>query len=585
MPSFSSKSASSILLLLNLATLFLFKGGRNPIGLAAYPAISVCAFLLAFPKISLRDGVSRLLLATLAAWAISTAVNLPGTKGWVHGSTVAAHALNFFTFLLIARKQYSRIFLGVAALFSTFPAFLSLIRELFLRPDTPYLTFLPNTNLDASYLNVAILTVSFFLMVPEPETKRLRTALGGLLAVLVAGQMTLLSRGAVLALFAGLACGLATGMRRAFRVVAAVLIFFLFLLAFFQRPANYLASKTGAAGLTSRVTVWRGAALAWKQRLILGWGLGGFERAYKLHRPPMETDVGRYEKTTAFAHNEYLQIAVETGLLGLMAWLAFVFVLLKRGVSSVRRDPSRWDISAVLACAVSFLAHAMIDFNLHLPLLGYLFAFFCAVLAQGPDAQEQECPGNVPRWIRFGLAAALSAWMMVSSYALGTLWLGQKQTARAVQLNPLSRELLEKLISLPDTDENVSAVRAALPWHQKEDRPFAYLARYYFRRGQMEDSALAYLRAIENNPKSPFYMTELADLYLAQKNVWAAAPLYWMALELEPFYLYPRARLAGILAAGGKKKEAFEAFQEIRNIQEENLPADSEYTRRLLNLP
>ena len=402
---------------------------------------------------------------------------------------------------------------------------------------------------------------------------------------LVAGHIALLSRGAVLALFAALACGLALGLKGSFRVMASVLIFFMFLLAFFKLPVNFLASKTGATGFTSRVTVWQGALEGFKERPWLGWGLGGFEQAYKHHRLPIETDVGRYEKTTAFAHSEYLQVAVETGILGLGAWLGFILVLLMRGVASARRDPSRWEVSAALACAVSALAHAAVDFNLHLPLLGYLFSFFCAVLARGDDIEEQERPGNIPRGARVGMTAVLCAWLAVSCYAAGTLRLGRVHAARAVRLNPLSRELLEKLIALPDTDENFSAVRSALAWHSKEDRPYAYLARSYFRRGRMDESEAAYRRAIENNPKGVFYMAELADLYLAQKNIGAAAALYWTALELEPFYLYPRARLASILQAGGKKKEAAEAVQDIRRIRKEDLPAGTEYTRRLLDSP
>jgi len=561
------------LFLLNLAGLFFLKGGRTPAGLTLYHVLSLAAFLILqinpglknFPK----NNIFWFLLTLLTAWSLSTLIDWPGPRGLEHGSTMAIHALNFFTAILLCDSDFSRRILKMVLMGSGLMAAPILAKEIL--PFNFHSTLLlPNTNLEADFMNCGLLILAAFLTSLGDPLKR--KAAITIFILLFSGYVFLFSRGAFLALLSGLTVLFASDWKRAARVFLYSLVLFLL---FFNVPRirDSWASKIGVPG--DRVTVWKGALKAWKQRPLLGWGLGGFERAYKIHRVPMESDIGRYEKTTAFAHNEYLQIAVETGLLGLLAWLAFIFALMKKGFATARRDPSKWETTAALACLVMFLAHAAIDFNLHLPIIGFLFSIFAALLIKEQSPQEAIGFGKK------GLIPILSLWLLASLYAL--LSLGQKETARAVRLNPFSRELLEKLIRLPDTDENFSAARSALPWHLKEDRIFAYLARSYFKRAQMEESEAAYQKAIENNPKNPFYLTELADLYLGQKKLREAFPLYLRALELEPFYLHPRAQMANILAVGGKKEEAFAALQDIRKIQEKKLPANSEYTQRLLN--
>jgi len=563
--SFSSKNISKALLLFNLVLLFIYKGGRDPFGLALYHALTLAAFWLAAPRIPFNNPVSKLLIAVLASWALSSAVNPLDAKGWVHGFAFAAHALNFFTFRAVADRPFIRSSFVAIALSSVVIALLALLGQ-------GRMTIMPNSNLDATFLNFGILTAAFYLMSRDFKFGPRHLAAGLLLAFLLSGQFLLFSRGAALSLVAALAAGLLTDRKKVFRIGAFILIMLLLLVIFFEKPAASLASKFGTSGLTSRILVWRGGVEAFKVKPWLGWGLAGFERAYKRHRLPMNNEVGRYEKTTAFAHNEYLQIAVETGILGLLAWLALLFVLLKRGVGSVRKNPSSWEISASLACMIALLAHAAVDFNLHLPIFGFMFSFFAASTA---DLPEGESGYSLP-------AAIIVIWGMVSIYSLGTLWVGKSQAARAVRMNPYSRELLEKLMDLSPTADRVLAVNSAFRFHHVHDRPKAYIARAHFHKGELTEAAQAYEYAIEKNPTNPFYKTELADLCLKQRNVHAAAFLFSQALELEPFFIYPRFRLAEILAAEGKKREALEAFRQIQKIEREMLPANSEYTKRIL---
>jgi O-antigen ligase len=103
---------------------------------------------------------------------------------------------------------------------------------------------------------------------------------------------------------------------------------------------------------------------------IAGSGLGTFPTVYPRDRT---------FSTTLFinqAHNDYVQLLVETGLLGvlLMAW--FLARLYRRATPTSRRWEFKWEaalsLAALLGCT-GILFHSFVDFNLHIPANAALF--------------------------------------------------------------------------------------------------------------------------------------------------------------------------------------------------------------------
>jgi O-antigen ligase len=83
------------------------------------------------------------------------------------------------------------------------------------------------------------------------------------------------------------------------------------------------AEVTDASFATvERLAHWAAAGSMWSQRPWLGQGPGHYEIAYAAHRLP------RWPAPLGHAHNDYLQALAETGLLGLLAWLALLAALL-----------------------------------------------------------------------------------------------------------------------------------------------------------------------------------------------------------------------------------------------------------------
>ncbi len=71
---------------------------------------------------------------------------------------------------------------------------------------------------------------------------------------------------------------------------------------------------------THRIKVWAKAIEIWRDRPITGWGVGSFRALFWERAPEFRTD-GHW----AQAHNEYLQVLFETGIIGLGIVFGLIF--------------------------------------------------------------------------------------------------------------------------------------------------------------------------------------------------------------------------------------------------------------------
>ena len=139
---------------------------------------------------------------------------------------------------------------------------------------------------------------------------------------------------------------------------------------------------------TSRVWIWRDALNVFRSHPLTGAGLGTFQTVF-----PQHTNYDGVYGFVAQAHNDYLQILADGGIIGGVLALWFIIVVLrdvKRGMRA--RDPL---ISGLAlgsgAGIVGLLTHSLFDFNLQLPSNAMLFLLLCAVASFcSQKALEQE---------------------------------------------------------------------------------------------------------------------------------------------------------------------------------------------------
>jgi O-antigen ligase len=209
-----------------------------------------------------------------------------------------------------------------------------------------------------------------------------KRALVGACAVLMAGTIFLsTSRGGMLAFAVEMAlfAALTLGKRRSPRIAlgtASVCVLILALLIFLGK--GQVLGRLGDLSPGMRLAITKDSLRMFSQRPILGWGLGTFPTIYPTYRS-FYTNLFVNE-----AHNDYVQLLVETGLLGFALMLWFLVRLYRHGLPTSRRWEFHWDaavsLAALLGCT-GMLLHSFVDFNLHIPANAALFYVLCGLAA------------------------------------------------------------------------------------------------------------------------------------------------------------------------------------------------------------
>lgn len=129
---------------------------------------------------------------------------------------------------------------------------------------------------------------------------------------------------------------------------------------------------------SARGAIWRDTWMIIRAHPIFGAGVGAYETAYHIHAPGDDDRSG----IAAQAHNDYLQVLADAGIIGGALLIWFLIVVL-RGVLAVSRERDPLLAGVALGCSggvVGMLVHSFFDFNLQLVSHALLFLVLCVVL-------------------------------------------------------------------------------------------------------------------------------------------------------------------------------------------------------------
>lgn len=203
----------------------------------------------------------------------------------------------------------------------------------------------------AGYLILIIPLVLGHLLKPENKSRATCYVLHATLVILFISLFLTKSVGAILSLFLGLL--IFTILSKQFRkkILFPLLILFIFsLLVIFLRGAQIFNLASPHNPFVQRLLYWRQSIQIVKEHPFLGIGLGNFQIP-----------------KSAYAHNSYLQLWAELGILGIFSFLVFIYYKIKEGLSKIRIQPDDIERMAVLTSVVTFLIHIIFDFNLFIP--------------------------------------------------------------------------------------------------------------------------------------------------------------------------------------------------------------------------
>lgn len=218
------------------------------------------------------------------------------------------------------------------------------------------------------------------------ELKQWRFLLACALVVMITAFLMSQSRGGWGSFALAALCGCAVLIRRRrvpswtlWAFVGGLLFFVLFLGLGEDRVAYRLHTlEVGEESTltTGRMEIVRHSLPIVRDHPWTGTGIGTFRWAFPRYRPP------GLSVTFHYVHNDYLQIATETGLLAVPIMLWGIIVILRRSFGRQKgehRLPEMTRLGAGVGM-LSLMLHGLVDFNFHIPANMLVFACLAGTL-------------------------------------------------------------------------------------------------------------------------------------------------------------------------------------------------------------
>ncbi|WP_202709637.1 O-antigen ligase family protein [Sporosalibacterium faouarense] len=138
-----------------------------------------------------------------------------------------------------------------------------------------------------------------------------------------------------------------------------------------------------------RLTFYRDGLKVIKDYFLLGTGGGGWSRLY--------TSYQSYGYTSTQAHNYFLQVWIEVGIVGLLILLAMICLLVYytyKKWHSLKDEKSKISIVTIFITVVLILGHAFMDFDLSLSALTFILWGLMGILAGYIEVKEDKKDGS-----------------------------------------------------------------------------------------------------------------------------------------------------------------------------------------------
>jgi tetratricopeptide (TPR) repeat protein len=452
------------------------------------------------------------------------------------------------------------------------------------------------------------------LLFNEERKKTKRIILGIMCALFLLAIITTRSRGAFLSLSL-IVIFLGTLKSRRYALISLALIILTFSLL--PTPTNSPLTRLITVGgkdpyAYTRISIWKSALSISKDYPFLGTGLGTFKDAFLGYSFPVEGVFARFGKKASFAHNEYLQIASETGIfaLGIFIWLLCVFF--KKAKELLKSLQGKEEYGLVIGLVVGtmgVLIHSLVDFPLHAPAVTIILAINAGIVMglsldiryQVSDIRKRSTfLQNKRYYLYLVLIILILGYAIVAPY-LADIYAERGEYRKAITQDPLCGEYHFKLANLyvkrfKETDDfshRTNAYREFKRAMRLEPRNGYYhrcLARFYHQnftgKSRIDFAIREMEEALELNPNDCFFHYELATIYANEARYEETIQNYRKAIELEPNYAQAHYNLGRIYEELGKTEMAKEEYKKAEEAKRKGLTklTRTKYENQLITL-
>jgi len=318
-----------------------------------------------------------------------------------------------------------------------------------------------------------------------------------------------------------------------------------------------------------RFLIWKAGYSMFKERPILGHGWGNFEIIYPFHQ-------GKYLKIKKYspfrthannAHNEILEIASQTGILGLGIYVWLFFLFFKMGLDNykkINRDYDKIILLGLLASIFGMLVDNLLNVSLYFPMPALLFWISMGLvvgICQKGAVSQHRIPLKKPFIYPFDFLSGIVIFGIIVfniRYFGGEIhyFKGFKDAKNNATLRNAVKECELSYRTYPlNVDNNYE------------------LGNAYARLAEKEKAIWAYLKAIEANPGYDEIYSNLGIMYGETGKIPQAIESLNKSIEINPIYIPSRSYLAQMYIERKEWEKAGSQYREILEIEPENQKA------------
>jgi O-antigen ligase len=410
-------------------------------------------------------------------------------------------------------------------------ALFGLIRR-FTVPFGGFSTF-TNRNHFAAYMEMIIPLGVAFVLIEKEKTKK--AILIFLTSVMGLALLLSLSRGGIICFSLSLLLALVLlKLKHSLKKGLIVFVFLGFLLSLFLAAIGVGSItkrletlQNPLKAMTGRVEVLKDAPRIASDFPVFGTGLGTFIDIF----PKYQTFES---KTYRFAHNEPLQLIVESGILGFLLFFTFLLFYCKDILKLWLKRRNPFAVYNTLGCLIGLISvtlHSLFEFMFHVPAVSLLFFLLLALMFRTVYMKEQQQVLPVPQFgfmlskslrpVLFGtflLVFLLVELFIINRYQAESVYIKAVKIRMpsligeeaSIERNRALR-LVDRAVSLNPRNSNVIALKAGL----------------------LEDIDL-YKAAINLNASKAEYHLRLGLIYEKRNMLYEAQKEFQKAFELNP---------------------------------------------------
>ena len=354
-------------------------------------------------------------------------------------------------------------------------------------------------------------------------------------------------------------------------IVVALSLFLVVIVPFFYSsgPSSAdLRDDPFAGSALKRIYIYRAALGMIADRPLIGVGVGNWGVLHPNYRIPELTNRLRYEQT----HNEYLEVGAETGLIGLVFYLAIFFLaawILWKSLRS-EEDADRYRITTGLAAAfIGASVSALFSFNLQNPASGMAFWIILGLIGRRGSISLPPFPSwarpftsaggevSISLSRKWGGVVLATAFILTSTIYLETVW-ALRADGYFQQGGVYSDS--------GDWGDAVSMYENSIRLKPNDFEVHFHLARAYRELKDYPSAEESYRRSLGLRPYFEKAYNNLGDVYVRMGRYQQAVEEFKNALDIYPTYLTSIGNLGVAYELMGRYPESVSQYERLLQL-------------------